>query len=53
MYFVFSVMYVELCIWSCTLLWQQCTDTTVDYSINFEHIRRCSIVYRPINNGAQ
>jgi hypothetical protein len=40
MYLIFSVMYVELCKFrSCTLLWQQCTDTMVDHSINFEDIR--------------
>jgi hypothetical protein len=54
MYLVFGVMYVEL--WkfrSCTMLWQQCTDTMVDHSINFEDITRCPIVYRPINSSAE
>jgi hypothetical protein len=54
MHFIFSVMYVELCkSRSCTLLRQQCTDTMVDYFLNFEHIRQCPIVYHPINSGAQ
>jgi hypothetical protein len=51
MYFIFSVMYVELCKFrSSSLLWQQCTYMMVNYAINFKHIKRCTIVDRPINS---